>query len=50
MGLVLSVLGFGVAYGKNQDGTSPMWVAVGQDSDDSKNLLHSYNGISWEPI
>ena len=31
------------------NGTS-MWVAVGRDAgDDAKTLLHSTNGISWQP-
>ena len=40
--------GFGVAYGTNGNGTS-MWVAVGSDYTDSKTLLYSYDGISWQP-
>ena len=34
MGFALAVQGYGVAYGLNSDGTSPMWVAVGEDLDE----------------
>ena len=61
MGLVLTTLGYGVAFNQllygaskkpdpSPEGTPVVdWVAVGYDNNDSKNLLYSTDGISWEP-
>jgi hypothetical protein len=39
--------GRGVAYGTS-NGTSPLWVAVGYDTNDRKNILYSENGKVWQ--
>ena len=48
--LVFDVAGSGVAYGTSSNGTSPMWVAVGDSlpgGTSNGNVLYSYDGISW---
>ena len=40
--------GRNVSYGLSSNGTSPMWVAFGQDGDsDNGHIKYSYDGISW---
>ena len=38
--------GKGVAYGTS-DGTNPLWVVVGNNYGDDKNILRSGNGKHW---
>ena len=47
--LHLVLLEDGIAYGTSSNGTSPMWVAVGDDSGGTGNgnIMYSYDGISW---
>ena len=43
----------GVAFGVSSQGTSAMWVAVGDNGTgggNDRNVLYSYNGISWSQI
>ena len=42
----LGTEGTGIAYGTSSNGTSPMWVAVGNDTGNG-NIMYSYDGISW---
>ena len=46
-GVSFEVQGNGVAYGTADDGTTPLWVAVGQDNN-QENILWSENGKEWQ--
>ena len=47
-GVSFRFTGNGVAYGTADDGTTPLWVAVVEDSNDQKNILWSNDGKEWQ--
>jgi hypothetical protein len=52
-GVCFGFIGYGVAYGTSKGTSSPLWVAVGQDSGagggGGDTILYSSDGISWNP-
>jgi len=50
-GASFSSNGTGVAYGTSSDGTTPLWVAAGDNNNGipaNNNLMYSTDGINWQ--